>query len=237
MADWMFPKSDDGSLRGFALKIRAKLVGGEPTDDNKYPVRLIEKEIRDKYYLAQKQEDEYKESRGDKPSDQRKHPFPCLKLEDSSDFFCKCTGSGGKFKRVKLPKFIEWQGASYISYLGNTDMDIPFSFTENVSKMNAQISFVNRPMYFIAGEYAYVGLPFGFEGICQVTVIGIPEDPMATSGPCFDIWSTKWNIPGYLRAIVEQNVIQALNPMIATSQGADIRNNSQFGNQNPTITT
>jgi len=235
MADWLFPKSDDGSLRGFALKIRAKISGGQPTDDNKYPLRLIEKEIRDQYYLAQKQEDEYKDRMGEKPNEQRRFPFACLDMEDSNDFYCKCTKSGGKFKRVKLPKFIEWQGSSYISYLGNTDMDLAFTQMESVTKMNAQIEQINRPAYFLAGQYAYIGLPFGYETMCQVTVIGIPEDPMATTGPCFDIWSTKWNIPGYLRAIVEQRVLEALNPMLATNQGSDMRNNSQSGNQFTTI--
>lgn len=237
MANWLFPKSDDGSLRAFAIKIIAKLSGLRTTDDNPFPVRLVEKEIRDHLYLATKQEDEILEARGEKPNDQRLAPFPCLKMVESTDFFCKCTRSGGRFLKVALPKFIHWQGSSYITYLGNTELSLPFVPTKGITAINAQIDYLNKPAYFLAGQNAYIALPAGYEEMCEVTVVGIPEDPLATTGPCFDIWSTEWNIPGYMRAIVEQRVMEALNPALSTMQSSDYRNNSQAGNQFPTITS
>lgn len=239
MAELLYPKASEWSLRGWAMKIRAKLSGGQVSDDNAYPLRLIENEIKNSYALAQKQEDEIKEAQGVLPSDQRLVPFPCIPLKDSSDFTCKCSGSGGSFKVAALPKFIQWQSKSFISYLGNTDMDLPFFQFGSIQQMNAQLDFLDRPGYFLSGSNAYIGLPKKYKMICEITVLGIPEDPTDADGPlCYDVWAEDWQVSNYMRAIVEGMVIQNLaQSLVATFPSRDQRNNSSPGNEFTTIYT
>ena len=238
MPDITLNKVSDLSLRGMSYEIRGILSGGRASDDNPIPLRLIDRAIKDTYSALVKQEDDIKEQKGEALDAQRVQPFPCLKLENNNDFYCACTKTGGSFKKVRLPKFIQSKGYPYISYLGNTDMDLEFMPAMGIQDLNARIPFSGKPGYFVAGSNAYVALPKDYALMCEVTVLGIPEDPLATSGPCFDIWSSEWNITGYMRARVKQEVLAYLgNVILTTGQNRDLRNNSQSGNQFVTIQT
>lgn len=229
-------KSSDKSLRGMAIEIKNILSGGISSDDNTMSVRLIERSIKDKYAEVMKEEDELKERKGEKLDAQRVIPFPCIDLIENNDFYCKCTGAGGKFKKAVLPKFIQNKGMPYISYLGTTDMLSEFDIRKDIGDLNAKFGYINKPSYFVAGNTAYVAIPEGWELVCQVTVLGIPVDPLATSGPCFDVWSQEWNIADHVRSVVKERTIQFLgNPLSVTTQSRDIRNNAQAGNQFATI--
>lgn len=229
-------KSSDTSLRGMSYEIRNILSGGLASDDSNYPLRLIDRVIRDEYMKASKDYDDLKESKGERLDTQREVTYSCLDMVENDDFKCKCTGKGGAFKKVTLPKFIQIKGTPFIRYFGNTDMDFDFTPQPSIFEMNAYYGMINRPSYFAVGNTAYVALPPDFALMCQVSVIGIPSDPFQTSGPCFDIWSKEWNVTDYLRQIVKQRVLEFLgNPLSISSQTRDRKNNASPGNEFVTI--
>lgn len=229
-------KSSDTSLRGMAYEIRNILSGGITSDDTTISLRQIERSIKDIFASTMKEEDDIKERKGEKLDAQRVLPFPCIDLVENTDFFCKCTGAGGKFKKAVIPKMIQNRGLPYIPYFGTTDMLTPFDPRRDLADLNSKYGYLNVPSYFVAGNTAYVALPEDFVLVCQITLLGIPVDPLATSGPCFDVWSQDWNIPGHMRSIVKQRTIEFLgNPLATTTQTRDVRNNAQSGNQFATI--
>ena len=231
-----FPKVSAKSFRAFAIEIRNEMSGGTATDDSRFSIRHIESEIKHVYGEVQKQIDFTNELFGIKPDQQRATVYPCIDLVDSTDFYCKCTKTGGKFKKAKLPQFYEWKGQPFIDYLGGTNLELPFVPMGGISELNAFGNNVNRPSYFLSGKNAYVYLPLDYNLMCQITVSGIPADPTETSGLCYDVWNENWAVPEYVKAAVKDRVRSSFaNIMITTSNQADIRNNAQHGNQNTSI--
>jgi len=239
MAVFKYPKVSNTSLRALAYEIKNQISGGITTDDSVYSIRLIESEIKHQAGLAQKEEDLANEILGILPNAQRVVTYPCIPLTDTNDFYCKCTQSGGKFKKAVLPvKLLQWRGQSYINYLGNTDMDMSFTPMINISEINATDGMIKKPTYFLSGNAIYVRLPKDMALMCEITVLAIPDSTTDSNGLCFDVWSQEWTIPEYMKAIVKARVLQALVPtMVATNQGRDIRNNAQDGNQFATTLT
>lgn len=238
MASMKFPKTSPESIRGMAYAIRNELSGGIAVDDNRFSIRQIEMEIRHTAALLQKQEDLANELLGIVPSESRAAPFACIPLKDSSEFTCKCTKSGGRFKSATIPKMYEYRGHAFIMYVGNTDLDMEFIPVTSILEINAYGDHVNKPTYFMLGNKIYVALPKKYALMCELTVIGIPEDPTATAGKCFDVWNIAWNAPGHIKALTKERVMQSFgSTILQTSQGRDIRNNAQAGNQFVTAQT
>lgn len=238
MADWKYPPVIKGSLRAMAYEIKNQMSGGITSDDNVYSIRLIESEIKHQLGLAQWEEDKLNQALGIEPNAQRIQVFPCIPLIDNKDFYCKCTKTGGKFKKAVLPAMMQWRGQSYIKYVGNTDMDLPFTPMSNIQEINATDGMVSKPTYFLSGNNVYVSLPTNFKGMCEITVMGIPESPTETNGLCFDVWNTEWNVPEYLKAIVKSRVMERFVPsLVNTNQMRDLRSNSQDANQFVTTQT
>lgn len=226
-----YPSVNPGSLRSIAQGLKLEMSGGLATDDNVFPVRLIEARLKERMSYLQHLEDRENERLGIMPNINRTVIYKCLPLIDSDDFYCKCTRTGGKLKKVELPKFLEWRGVSFISYFGNTDMDLSFTPALSIAHMNSLELVINRPKYFLAGQNAYVSLPADYALMCEVTVTGIPEDATATSGPCFDPWSTDWKVPEHLKAIAIDQVRSTFVPTIVqTEQVMDVRNNANTDN-------
>ena len=238
MAGYNYPPVIKGSLRAMAYEIRNGISGGIASDDSKYSLRLIENEIKHQLGLAQKEEDVANEILGISPSTQRVQVFSCLPMKETKDFSCKCTSKGGKFKKVTLPKMLQYRGQSYITFMGNTDTDLSFVPANNIQYLNSNVGFIKKPMYFLAGNAAYVSLPPDFSVMCEATVMGIPDDPSETNGLCFDVWQKDWNVPEYMKAIVKARVMQIFAPALVNSgQNRDIRNNASEGNEFVTIST
>ncbi|MCE7039230.1 hypothetical protein [Dyadobacter sp. CY312] len=233
-----YPTVSKGSLRALAYEIKNEMSGGITTDDNVYPIRLIESEIKHQYGLAQWEEDKLNMALGIEPNAQRVQIFPCIPLKDNTDFYCKCTKTGGKFKKATLPKMMEWRGQSYIKYVGNTDMDLPFTTTNNIQEINATDSVLTKPSYFLSGNNLYVRLPTDYKAMCEITVMGIPESPTNSNGLCFDVWNAEWNVAEYMKSIIKAKVKQQFTPLLLnTTQMRDLRGNSQDGNQFVTTQT
>jgi len=238
MASFKFPKTNPESLRGMAYAIRNEMSGGSAVDDNRFSLRQIETELRHTAALLQKQEDVANEILGIIPSEARVTPFACLTLNDSKDFNCKCTKSGGRFKSATIPKMYEWRGQPYILYVGNTELSMEFVPMKSIQEINATSDQINKPVYFIIGNKIYVSLPKKYALMCEITVIGIPEDPTATNGKCFDVWNVGWSAAGHIKQMAKDRVMQSMGgTLIQTSQGRDIRNNAQAGNQFTTTKT
>lgn len=239
MAIFKYPAVSKNSLRALAFEIKSQISGGIVSDDSVYSIRLIESEIKHQAGLAQKEEDLANEILGILPNAQRVVTYPCIPLKDTKDFHCKCTNSGGKFKKAVLPaKLLQWRGQSYIKYLGNTDMDMPFTPMANIGDMNATEGMTKKPTYFLSGNAIYVSLPKDKSLMCEITVLGVPDSSTDSNGLCFDVWSQEWTIPEYMKAIVKARVLQALVPtMVSSNQNRDLRNNSQDGNQYVTTLT
>lgn len=232
MAKMNFPKVSPKSLRAFAIEIRNEMSGGQPTDDSRFSIRHIESEIKHLQGQVQKEIDLANELIGIMPDAQRIQIYPCIELEETNDFYCKCTKSGGRFLKVKLPSFYEWRGAPYMTYLGTVDMETPFVPMAGLSALNAFGEAIKKPSYFVTNRAAYVALPPRFALVCEVTVMGIPEDPTETTGRCFDVWNEKWPIQEYIKAAIKDRLRRSFaNIMLTTSQSPDIINNAQHGNQ------
>jgi len=233
MALMKFPKTSPNSLRALATEVQLELNGGKVTDDTNYSLRHIESEILHVHGIVQKELDERDEAMGILPSDARLRIFKCKKLVETDDFYCKCTDPDkkGVFKKVVLPKLYEYKNQSFIKYFGNTHMSVNFTPVSNISQMNILPTLTKRPAFFMIENTAYVSIPLKFALICEVTVIGIPENPNETDGKCFDPWSQAWNVDRYVKGIVKDRVLKRLgNNMLTTSQNVDNRNNAQDGN-------
>jgi len=238
MASFKFPKTNPESLRGMAYAIRNEMSGGIAVDDNRFSIRQIETEIRHTAALIQKQEDIANEILGITPSQSRITPFACIVLKDSKDFVCKCTKSGGRFKSATIPAMYEWRSQPFITYVGNSDLNMEFVPMTSIQEINATSDQINKPVYFILGSKIYVSLPKKYALMCEVTVIGIPEDPTATNGKCFDVWNIGWNAPGHIKQLTKERVMQSLGGnLLQTAQGRDVRNNGNAGNQFVTTKT
>jgi|GEM_PF-4161515 len=238
MASFKFPKTNPESIRGMAYAIRNEISGGIAVDDNRFSIRQIEMEIRHTAALLQKQEDLANEALGILPSEARATPYPCIPMIDSKQFKCKCTKSGGRFKEASIPKMYDWRGHSLIYYVGNTDLDMEFVPLTSIFEINALGEDLNKPTYFILGQKIFVSLPKKYALMCEITVIGVPEDPTATSGKCFDVWNIAWNAPGHIKALTKERVMQTMgSTFLQTGQSRDIRNNGQAGNQVVTTQT
>ena len=232
MARPRFPKVSPRSLRALATEIRLELSGGIASDDSRFPIRLIESQIRHMYGLVQKEEDVANELLNIHPDTSRVVPYTCRRIVDADDLNCSCTEYGGKLKKVALPSLLQWRGSPYISFIGNTNMSMSFIEFRDIFTLEAMYKEANKPSYFIMGKNAYIYLPDGFDQICEVTIAGIPADPTDTEGKCFNVWSDDWGIPEYMKAIVKRRVIETQAEILMnTSQGADVRNNAQHGNQ------
>jgi hypothetical protein len=231
-----YAPSSDTSLRGMSYEVKNILLGGISSDDSLYSLRLIDRVIKDIYTDLVHQEDKQKERDGEAYDANRIMPF-CVQLTENNDFRCVCTTKKGKFMKAKLPKLVQSGGKPYISYLGSTDLSLEFYMTSGISDLNSTYGMIKRPGYFIAGDNAYIALPIDFIGICEVSIMGIPSDPLATTtGLCFDIWSQEWNISQHLRNRTKQLALDFLgNPLNVGRQNRDVRNNSQDGNQFLTI--
>ncbi|MGG7664047.1 hypothetical protein [Dyadobacter sp. BHUBP1] len=238
MASFKFPKANPESLRAMAYAVRNELSGGIAVDDNRFSLRQIETSLRHMAVRVQKEEDYANELLGIMPSPARSQVFACIPLTDSTDFDCKCTHSGARLRKAVLPKMYQWRGQSFLSYVGATSMELSFIPVQSIFELNALAGEVEKPLYFSTGSALYVLLPSKYVLICQVTVIGIPEDPTATSGSCFDVWSEDWPVPAHIKAITKDRVLQSLgNNLLATVPQRDIRNNANHGNQFVTTTT
>lgn len=231
-----FPKVSKDSLRALAYEIRNEMSGGIAVDDSRFSIRHIENEIKHIHAQVQKEIDELNEREGVLPDHARKKIFPCIPLVDTNDFYCKCTKTGGRFKKAILPKLYKWKNQSFIEYLGNTDMDFNFTPADGIFELNALPILAKRPAYTIIDDAAYVSLPEKDSLMCELTMIGIPEDPNATSGRCFDVWSENWNVDRHIKSIVKERAMMRLgNNLLKTSPNMDIRNNAQDGNQVTTL--
>lgn len=236
MASMRFPKVSPNSQRALAIEIRNEMSGGIAVDDSKYSIRHIESEIRHVHGQVQYEIDKQNEREGILPDSARERIFPCLKLEDTKDFYCKCTDSDGKFKKVVLPVLYKWRNQSFISYFGNTEMSTNFVPTDNVFQMNALPILTKRPAFFMINNIAYVSLPKKFALACEVTVIAIPANPNETNGKCFDPWNTNWNIDEYIKATIKNRVKYNFSQLLLqTAQNPDFRNNANDGNIVPTL--
>jgi hypothetical protein len=235
---WLYPKVSSGSLRALAYEVKNQISGGIASDDSVFSIRLIESEIKHHLGLAQKEEDVANAILGIEPNVQRVQVFPCIPLKDNADFYCKCTKTGGKFKKAVIPKMMQWRGQSYIKYIGNTDMDVPFTPMTDMQEINATDGMTIKPSYFLSGNNVYVRLPSQYSLMCEITVMGIPDDATEANGLCFDVWNAAWNVPEYMKAIVKARVMQSLVPtLVNTNQNRDLRNNSQDSNQFVTTQT
>lgn len=233
MASFNFPVTNPDSLRAMAYSVRNQLSGGSAVDDSPYSIRLLEHKIKHMVNLVQKMEDEKNELLGIAPNETRTQIFPCIQLADTTDFNCKCTNPkvGGSFKKAKIPTMYEWRGQPYLSYVGNTDMDVEFVPMQSINALNAYASEMIYPSYFLANGSIYVSLPKKFKTMCAVTVMGIPEDLTATNGLCFDPWSSGWKIPSHIKAMAEERVLQSFGQLLLpTTPNKDSRNNGTSGN-------
>lgn len=233
----VFNKNTDKSLRAMSYEIKGLLSGGISSDDSPISLRLIDRVIKDTYSKLIHDEDRAKTAIGEKLDSQR-NVFFCICLEENTDFNCVCTSQKGRFMKATLPKFIQILGEPYITFFGNTDMDIEFGRRAGISDLNSTYKLIRKPSYFVIGNIAYVALPAGFELIDWVGVSGIPVDPMVTSSKdiCFDIWSQEWNISEHMRDTVKKEVISFFGNLITnTIPNADERNNSEGGNTFTTI--
>lgn len=233
MATMRFPQVSNKSLRAMAIKIRNEMSGGRATDDSRFSIRHIEAEIRHQYGIVQKDLDRENELLDRYPDQNRVQIYACLPLVETTDFYCNCTKSGASFKKVKLPTFYEWKGQPFIQYLGTTDVMTPFIALDSMSAISSYGDSLTKPSFFVANGNAYIYLPKKYALICEVTVMGIPQDPTETTGRCFDVWNEKWNVSDYVKGLVEDRIRRSfVNLMLTTASNADIVNNAQHGNQN-----
>jgi len=232
-----YPSVSKDSMRALAIEIRRELAaGGAVSDDSRLSLRHIESEIKKEYAVVVDADDKNNWLRGILPEAKRLATFKCLKLEDTQDFYCLCSKQGGSFKKVVLPKLYEWNGVSFINYLGSVDMTTPYTRLDSLYAMNATAAHLPGPSYFIVGGAAYVYLPVQYSLICEVTLIAIPANPAQTDGLCFDVFSTEWAVPDRLKSLTKERVMQKYGRnVLGTVSQQDVRNNSADGNARPTV--
>lgn len=224
---------NENSLRAFATEIQMELSGGEVSDDSAYSLPHIELAIIHEWGRLVKIEDDQNERRGVSPSSSRLKTFPCLKLEDADDMYCKYSNDSTRLKKVKLPKMIEFKKEPYITFVGRMDSGVKFMRSSNINSMRANAKILQMPQYFVQGDGIYVLLPRKYHLMCDVTVIGIPESPIDTNTElCHDIYMEEWNCPEYMKAEIKRQVHAVFGNMIlTTAPNLDTKNNSAHGNE------
>lgn len=223
----------DKSLYALAFEIKKELSGGGLTsDDNDFSIRHIEASIRHEWANLVKQEDELNERKGIPPSADRVKSFSCLKLEDNSDFSCKCTKYGGRFKKVTIPKMVNFKGTPVISFVGIMESGLKFIPVKDILTMNATSGLIKTPQYFHAGDSLYISLSKEYSLLCEIMVMGVPEDPTDEGDMCFDIFSAEWDCPEYMKARIKANVMAGMGRNVLTTlPNYDFRNNANPTNQ------
>ena len=226
------PPISDTSMRAMSTEIRRELcAGGAVSDDTRLSLRHIEAEIKRETKVVIRLDDDANWVRGILPDNKRHRPLGCIPLRDTTDFDCNCIKQGGSFKKAVLPELYSFRGTRYISYLGSTDLSTPFTKFSDIFGMNAKSSYLDVPSYFLVDNAAYVYLPTQYSLLCDITVIGIPEDPAHTDGNCFDVFNAKWPVEERLKSLIKERVMQRYGRnVLGTANQQDIRNNGQDGN-------
>lgn len=224
---------NENSLRAFAVEIQKELSGGEVSDDSPYSLEHIELAIIHEWGRLVKLEDDLNERRGIPPSSSRIKTFPCLKLEDADDMYCRYTDDSSRLRKVEIPKMIEYKREPYITFVGRLDSDVKFIRASSINGMRATSKVLPNPQYFIQGNSVYVFLPRKYNLMCDITVMGIPENPLNTNDEsCTDIFMEEWDCPEAMKAEIKRQVHAVFgNTIIATAPNLDRKNNTSPSNE------
>ena len=231
MAD--YPIVNPKSLIGRAYEILNRPRGGVTSDDEDISVRQIMRAIQTEYGAVLHDDLTERLVAGLALDPQMGVRYDCLELEDAK-VGCGCGSQQCGIKQVKMPTMAQYAGKALIFSFG-TD-HIPFTRVHNLSEAKTiattKAYAPGRPAYWIEGEYLKVLLPAEYSEICQVYLIGTPENPSETEvNACFDIWSEEYPITEYLWSRVKSKIMGGeINDMIKGEQFKDTTNNAASGN-------
>jgi hypothetical protein len=222
------------SIRAFAIEMKNIYYSFMPTDDSRFSITQIEEFVKRETSAVIKEKVERNKFLGLDSDDTLFETFACLKLEDSTDYSCKCTENGGSFKVVNLPKMLYVNGSPEINYIGLSDFSEDFSPVSSIAQANKQssgtIGLKTKPMYWISKDKAYIILPKNYSMVCDITIVAIPqsqEEAAVSSGgsPCS--FSEAWSVPDDVKSMVQDRVMGKLLPTIYNMRpNKDYRNNN-----------
>jgi hypothetical protein len=232
MKTLLHPKVEPDSLRAIAQEVLNVLYAGSISFEADIPIRQIENHVLDLWSSIQKLEDDLLERKMKTPNPDRLVTYKCLDLEDTDDFFCKCSTANWSLKKLTLPKMMEYRMKPYITFVGVLDSEgiTQFIKANSVQEVSSLSSALKKPIYLTIGAGVYVALPPEYSGLCEVTVIGIPKDPLSSGTLCFDPWAALPNIDKHFKILIKDKCIEFFSTMVRLKENKDILNNANDSN-------